>query len=47
MPWQVVLKESVADDLLWFGKKDAGKLLLEAEQRLSADPGHYESDSPE
>jgi mRNA-degrading endonuclease RelE of RelBE toxin-antitoxin system len=38
MSWTVTLKESVIDDLRWFGKKDARLLLNEAEQRLSSDP---------
>jgi len=38
MQWKVTLKESVLDDLRWFGKKDGRHLLKEAEDRLSADP---------
>jgi mRNA-degrading endonuclease RelE of RelBE toxin-antitoxin system len=38
MTWEVVLKESVIDDLRWFGKKDGRLLLREAEARLSAGP---------
>ena len=38
MPWNVTLKESVIDDLRWFGKKQARLLLNEATERLSADP---------
>jgi mRNA-degrading endonuclease RelE of RelBE toxin-antitoxin system len=38
MSWTVVLKPSVTDDLLWFGKKDGRVLLKEAAQRLAADP---------
>jgi mRNA-degrading endonuclease RelE of RelBE toxin-antitoxin system len=38
MSWTVALKESVIDDLRWFGKKDGRLLLNEAEERLSADP---------
>ena len=38
MTWAVVLKESVIDDLRWFGKKDGRLLLREAEARLSAGP---------
>jgi hypothetical protein len=38
MSWTVTLKESVIDDLRWFGKK-AGRLILdEAERRLSENP---------
>ena len=37
MTWTVNLKESVVDDLCWFGKSDGRMLLKEAEQRLSAD----------
>lgn len=36
--WTVELKESVIDDLRWFGKKDGRMLLKEAEQHLAADP---------
>ena len=38
MAWTVHLKESVIDDLRWFGKKDGQILLKEVEQRLPADP---------
>ena len=38
MSWAVILKESVIDDLRWFGKKDGRILLREAEQHLSSDP---------
>ena len=38
MSWAVILKESVIDDLRWFGKKGGGMLLKEAEQHLSSDP---------
>ncbi|MCH7726003.1 MAG: hypothetical protein IH991_05915 [Planctomycetes bacterium] len=38
MSWTVDLKESVIDDLRWFGKKDGRILLKEAEQHLSTDP---------
>jgi mRNA-degrading endonuclease RelE of RelBE toxin-antitoxin system len=38
MGWTVTLKESVIDDLRWFGKKDGRLLLNDAEQRLSSDP---------
>ncbi len=38
MSWTVELKESVIDDLRWFGKKDGRVLLTEAEQHLTADP---------
>jgi mRNA-degrading endonuclease RelE of RelBE toxin-antitoxin system len=38
MNWTVTLKESVIDDLRWFGKKDGRKLLKEAEHHLSSDP---------
>lgn len=38
MRWTVMLKESVINDLRWFGKKDGPRLLKEAEQRLAADP---------
>jgi len=36
--WSVQLKESVIEDLRWFGRKDGRTLLTEAVQRLSADP---------
>ena len=40
MSWTVNLKESVIDDLRWFGKKEGirGHLLREATLRLEADP---------
>ena len=38
MSWTVILKDSVIDDLRWFGKKDGRLLLAEAEQHLSSDP---------
>lgn len=38
MAWTVTLKESVIEDLRWFGRKDGRKLLKAAEERLSADP---------
>jgi mRNA-degrading endonuclease RelE of RelBE toxin-antitoxin system len=38
MAWTVTLKESVIDDLRWFGRKDARLLLHAAEEHLSADP---------
>ena len=38
MSWKVTLKESVIDDLRWFGRKDGRILLDEAETRLATDP---------
>jgi mRNA-degrading endonuclease RelE of RelBE toxin-antitoxin system len=38
MSWTVALKESVVEDLRWFGKKDGRLLLEEAALRLGADP---------
>jgi mRNA-degrading endonuclease RelE of RelBE toxin-antitoxin system len=38
MRWTVTLKESVIEDLRWFGRKDGRILLDEAESRLSTDP---------
>ena len=38
MSWTVALKESVLDDLRWFGRKDGRVLLAEAEARLVANP---------
>ena len=38
MPWTVALKESVIDDLRWFGRKDGRLLLNEAEGRLATEP---------
>lgn len=38
MSWSIKLKESVIDDLRWFGKKDGRLLLKEAEQHLSSAP---------
>jgi len=36
--WTIHLKESVIEDLRWFGRKDGRMLLTEAERRLLADP---------
>jgi len=36
--WTVALKESVIDDLRWFGKKNGRAQLDEAERELIADP---------
>jgi hypothetical protein len=36
--WTVALKESVIDDLRWFGRKDGRLLLAAAEAALAADP---------
>jgi mRNA-degrading endonuclease RelE of RelBE toxin-antitoxin system len=36
--WTVSLKESVIEDLHWFGKKDGRLLLDEAERHLAEDP---------
>jgi mRNA-degrading endonuclease RelE of RelBE toxin-antitoxin system len=36
--WRVSLKESVIEDLRWFGKKNGRLLLDEAERELAADP---------
>lgn len=38
MAFTANLKESVIDDLRWFGRKEGRRLLEEAEKRLSADP---------
>jgi mRNA-degrading endonuclease RelE of RelBE toxin-antitoxin system len=38
MAWSVELKESVLDDLRWFGKKNGRQLLKETIQRLEKDP---------
>ena len=38
MRWSVVLKESVVEDLRWFGSNDGRLLLREAAARLAADP---------
>lgn len=38
MAFTVRLKESVIDDLRWFGRKNGRLLLEEAEKRLSSDP---------
>ena len=38
MPWFVTLKESVIEDLRWFGRKDARLLLRAARERLGTDP---------
>jgi hypothetical protein len=38
MSGTITLKESVIDDLRWFGKKDCRLLLREAEEHLAADP---------
>jgi mRNA-degrading endonuclease RelE of RelBE toxin-antitoxin system len=38
MAWSVELKESVIDDLRWFGKRDGRQLLKEALLRLREDP---------
>jgi mRNA-degrading endonuclease RelE of RelBE toxin-antitoxin system len=38
MPWSVELKESVLDDLRWFGKKSGRQLLKAALERLEEDP---------
>ena len=38
MNWTVTIKESVIDDLRWFGRTDGRILLDEAETHLSADP---------
>jgi hypothetical protein len=35
--WTVTLKESVLDDLRWFGKKDGRLLSREAERHLTAE----------
>jgi mRNA-degrading endonuclease RelE of RelBE toxin-antitoxin system len=38
MAWTVELKESVLDDLRWFGKRHGRPLLKEALRNLEADP---------
>src|SRR5262245_4304102 len=38
MAWEVTLKESVLEDLRWFGRKVGRLLLAVAEELLSADP---------
>ncbi len=38
MTWTVVLKESVIDDLRWFGRRDGRLLLAAIEERLADDP---------
>jgi mRNA-degrading endonuclease RelE of RelBE toxin-antitoxin system len=38
MAWTVELKQSVIDDLRWFGKRDGRQLLKEAHRRLEEDP---------
>jgi mRNA-degrading endonuclease RelE of RelBE toxin-antitoxin system len=38
MAWTVILKESVIEDLRWFGKKTGRLILTEAEERLCAGP---------
>jgi mRNA-degrading endonuclease RelE of RelBE toxin-antitoxin system len=38
MAWKVTLKESVLDDLRWFGRKVGRQLLAEAEAYLSEGP---------
>lgn len=38
MAWTVKLKESVIDDLRWFGRKEGRALLAEAEKRLAPNP---------
>lgn len=38
MRWTVALKESVIDDLRWFGKKEGRVVLREAKACLSAGP---------
>jgi hypothetical protein len=38
MAWSVSLKESVIQDLRWFGRKEGSALLTVIEERLSADP---------
>jgi mRNA-degrading endonuclease RelE of RelBE toxin-antitoxin system len=38
MAWSVELKESVLDDLRWFGKKNGRQLLKAALERLEDDP---------
>jgi mRNA-degrading endonuclease RelE of RelBE toxin-antitoxin system len=38
MAWEVTLKESVLDDLRWFGKKAGRAILREAQERWAKDP---------
>ena len=38
MAWTIELKESVIDDLRWFGNRDGRQLLKEAIRRLAEDP---------
>lgn len=38
MAWDIVLKESVLDDLRWFGRKNGRQLLKAAQELLQADP---------
>ena len=38
MAWTVTLKETVIEDLRWFGRKDGRLLLNAARDRLAADP---------
>jgi mRNA-degrading endonuclease RelE of RelBE toxin-antitoxin system len=38
MAWQVELKESVLDDLRWFGRKNARMVLKAAQEQLEANP---------
>ena len=38
MVWTVNVKESVIEDLRWFGRKDGRVLLKAASEQLSADP---------
>jgi mRNA-degrading endonuclease RelE of RelBE toxin-antitoxin system len=38
MAWTVVLKESVIDDLRWFGRKQGRLLLAATRERLADDP---------
>lgn len=38
MPWNVILAESVIEDLRWFGRKEGRKILQEAERLLAGNP---------
>ena len=38
MEWTVELKESVVEDLRWFGRKEGKRILAEATARLATDP---------
>jgi mRNA-degrading endonuclease RelE of RelBE toxin-antitoxin system len=38
MAWTVILKRSASDDLGWFGKKEARRILQRAREQLQADP---------